>query len=584
VSPSLLYVNLVHRVDTAPDAREALAFQWNSARGLGLPTTSLLTYPALLSDEVCAEVAALRGPGDELGIHYHGYMCQAFADRYGIREGAFWLLPQAIRAAFIDETMALFTSRFGAPPAAIGGYVIDAWTLRHIRERHPSVRIAITSCFEEGVKMYYGNNRNWLLFSDGGPWNPYFPSQRNALAPAHDADEAIDIVAVPHLNRDMIMALSSRDDLFASHPGNAVRARINQGGDCPYLIRHYLAWERQAQLNGWSYLNIFVSSPWMSPRHWCVDRIEDARKLYLTMLEHVKARQEAGAVAAVTMSGFDAAYRQRVRPGDATVCHWRDEIKQGKRQVVWTVNSHHRCAFDMALGGALVDFRPYDGRPAIDLGPECPALWNGNSPFLVSAEHCGGHWNTGHLATITDGKHSVGLHDRRVRCEVRRTAEGGWLICAEPATYQLGGRELVVRSTWEVGRGPAIAMRRTVLAFAGDAANLRLVEQFSGRPGTTEYPVDMRGIRLWADDVGRGRHELPCSYSGRQLDRPAAAAVGADVPHVGARVVLRPGAAAVGSLQDGLLFTPSFRVGLTQAITLGQETLTWLETSPLPSR
>lgn len=50
--------------------------------------------------------------------------------------------------------------------------------------------------------MFRGNNHNWHLMSDGGPWMPFFPSRSNALAPVRSRGDAIDIVAVPHLARD----------------------------------------------------------------------------------------------------------------------------------------------------------------------------------------------------------------------------------------------------------------------------------------------------------------------------------------------------------------------------------------------
>ncbi|MCD8482388.1 MAG: hypothetical protein LR015_06785 [Verrucomicrobia bacterium] len=270
---------------------------------------------------------------------------------------------------------------------------MDAWTLSWIQQRYPTVKIAINSCFEEGVKMYYGNNRNWMLFSDGGPWQPYYPCKTNAMVPAGVDDESLDIIAVPHLNRDMIMALSSRDDIYASHPGNLVRGRLNDGNQCPYQERFTRAWVRQSDINGWSYLNVFVSSPWLTAEHWANDNVDDTRDLYRQLLVLLKDLASSQRNHNCTMAGFAQAFPGLQRTN--IICHWRDELMQGKREILWSVNSHYRATFDLNIGGAIVDLRPFAGRLEHILGPESKTPWNGNQPYVISAEHRGGFGNTG---------------------------------------------------------------------------------------------------------------------------------------------------------------------------------------------
>lgn len=571
----MLFTNIVHRSDASEESRSALEFQWAEALRLGIPTTTLFTYGALFEPKAIKQAERLIGSRDELGLHLNEIISERTMDRYGVQEPMLWLWPQEKRIAIIDEMVAVFTDRFGAPPSSLGNYVIDAWTLREIGKRHPSVKTAITSCFEEGVKMFYGNDRGWTLFSDGGPWNPYFPSRKNALAPAFDAEEAIDIVAVPHLNRDMIMALSSRDDWFASHPGNIFRARINQGAKSPYFFRFLEAWERQAVLNGWSYLNVFVSSPWLLASFWCIESEADVRKLYTDMLSHLKAREEAGANQNLSMTDFGAAFRKLAPPGSATICHWKDEIKLSKREVVWVVNAHHRCAFDMARGGALVDFRPYGGRLNLDIGPETPLLWNGNAPFLASAEHGAGHQKNSQHAVLSDGVHSIDLAERRTRVSISTVADGEWIVRTEPVKYPLGEHTVTIQTEWLVGGDPTVTIRRKLLDYGGDPAKLVLTEIFAGRAGTIEYPEDQRSMVL--------RHpggELPVTYSGATLTAAAPSWVEAMVPRLGIALRLAArGPTISGSVTDPTLFTPSFRLQLTQAFS--QETVTCLETRPL---
>ena len=571
----MLFTNLVQRVDAGADALRSLEFQWMAARKLSIPTTTLLTYPALDHPEALALIERCRQDKDELGLHLHSI--GRAGEKYGVKEPILWLWPRQKRIDLISEMIEKFATHFGHPPSSIGGYIIDAWTLRHLKLRHPCLRTAITSCFEEGVKMFYGNNRNWLLFSDGGPWNPYYPSQENALIPASSAEEAIDIVAIPHLNRDMIMALSSRDDWFASHPGNIFRAKINSGSQSPYLFRFFQEWHQQAALNGWSYLNIFVSSPWLSGAHWCIPHEEDVRTMYEDMLQYLVKEEEAGRNRNLTMADFGEAFRKQVPVGEATLCHWRDCLKQSKREVIWLSNTHFRGTWDCARGGALIDFRPYDGRLNLDLGPESEKLWNGNHPFLISTEHCGGHWNTGHYATITDGKNTANFCDRRFRAKVEKISTSCWKISSGLVRYQLGDIEIACESIWEMDSTARISIRRILHRHSHPNVPLKLTEIFAARWGTTEYPEDQRGVLLQADG-----HDLPLTYSGESLEIPQASNVSARIPQTRSLISLQADSATLlGRVTDARLFHPSFRLELEFSLSEIKETHLWLQTAPL---
>lgn len=585
---ALTHTNLVHRADAKAAVFATMLWQWDRAAERGLHTTTLVTHAVLHDAALCAVLRArAEERGDELGLHFHGLGGPKFNARYGAQEQAFWLMPREKRLELVAEMAGLFAERFGRAPASVGSYVMDAWTLREVKAAHPSVRTAITNCFEEGVNMFRGNNHNWHLFSDGGPWGPFWPSRANALIPARDAEEAIDVVALPHLNRDMILAVSSRDDLFASHPLNLFRAKINQGAECPYLFRFIDKWMEQAAHNGWSYLNVFVSSPWLTPGHWALGRPEDGRALYEATLDRLAAEQAAGRMAVRTMDDYGRVFREEVRPGDATICHWADVLRPTpKRQMVWVVNSHYRAAIDLNLGGAIVDLRAYDGRREGDMGPETKLLWNGNHPYLASAEHRGGFWNNGHLAELRVGTAKVGLHDRRVRARVTRRAEdGGWEIESEPATYDVGGVSATVVSAWRVDRSGRVRIERRLVALSDAAAEAEITESFGGCFGTTEYPEDLRGVRLIANGAeGAVAGELAFDYRGREVVAEART-VAAEVPQAGVRIALEAdGAAGRGGLWEGVLFKPYYRISLSTRIHLNTPSITWLTLAPLTPR
>jgi hypothetical protein len=583
-----LHINIIQRTSSKPDQAATLDFMWDEARRRGLPATTLVTYAVLYDEVACARLRErVNGSSDSLGVHFHDLACPRYFETYRTKETAVWLLPRGKRAAVIDEMVALFTKRFGYPPVAVGSYVFDAWTLRYFAERHPSVKVAITNCFEEGVNMFRGNNHNWHLFSDGGPWGPFWPSKSNALVPARDADEAIDIVALPHLNRDMILSLSSRDDWFSSHPPNLIRAKINDGDDCPYNFRFIYQWAEQAEHHGWEYLNTFVSCGWLTEGHWACPDIDAARQLYQKTLDHYAALASEGRAVVSTMEDFAAEFRNSVKPGEARVCHWRDILRPNpKRQVVWLGNSHYRAAIDLNIGGTICDLRAYDGRIDGDMGPETTNLSNGSYPFLISSEHRGGFWNSGQNAFLHINGREFPLWDsNRLRATVTRNAEGnGWSIEASPAVVEAAGITAKVVSRWHADDSGAILLERELVEISDPSAELAITEWFGGCFGTTEYPEDLRGIRLHAEDVnGKAIASLNFSYSTAETVVMAPATVCASIPQAGVEVRLHAdGPALEGKLSDGCLFSPYFGLRISQKIHPQQPTRTWLKLAPLP--
>lgn len=552
---SMLYTNIIHRLDIKPESQAALRFQWEAARSRGLPTTTLFSYGALWDESAVALAREFATDNtQELGLHLHGFNGARFLENYKSTDPGFWLLPRATQFAMIAEMVERFKELFGHPPASIGGYIMDATLLRHLQSSYPAIRTAITSCFEEGARMYQGNNRNWMLFSDGGPWAPHWPSKANALIPARDPQEAIDIVALPHLNRDMMMSLISRDDLFASHPGNIVRARINQGKDCPYYYRFLDAWRRQVKHNGWSYLSFFISSPWLSAGHWISDHPEYTRDMYLESLDWMQAHDD---IRVCTLSEFGAFFRQQVPAGQPHICHWRDEVRQSKREFVWFINPHYRAAFDFGLGGTLVDFRPYAGRVDGNVGPETACQWNGSHPFVISAGLRGGYWNNGWSAEVEANGTRAALHNDRVRCRVERNGET-WRVIADAQTLRLGNGSLSLRQTWILDQSPKIRIMREVLSTEGIDGDIHLLDAFHGSFGTTEYPEDLRYIRL---DTSPG-------------------SAGAEIPPLYTRLVLKS-AEAEAFVTAPTLFKPRFTLHLRTPLSTSKPVTTCLTTSPL---
>lgn len=582
-----LHINVIQRSARDPRKNETLFRMWQMARHHGLRTTTLLTRDFLLNPAACDRVRALwEGSSDELGVSFHDFRSPEFQELHGTPESAAWLLPRPVRTSLYDEVIGLFEKRFGFAPISAADYVMDAWSLRYLAQHHPSVKVAVTNCFEEGVNMFRGNNHNWHLMSDGGPWMPFFPSRENALAPAHSTEDAIDIVAVPHLSRDMVMALSSRDDLFASHPLNLIRARINDGSKCPYHYRALEQWVEQTAHNGWEYYNIFVSTGWLTQGHWAVPNIEEGTQLYDDTLAAFRKLQDESRAKVCTMAEFSSDFRQRARPhGAPHLCHWKDVLNpDSRREVVWVCNSHYRIALDLNIGGTIVDLRPYSGRLDGDMGPECANLQNGSHPFLISSEHRGGFWNNGQAAFLeVDGLSLPLWESNRVRAHVRRDGEA-LIVEADPAVVDFPGGSARIVSRWRFDRGSSIRLERDIISLEGKApADLAISEWLSGAFGTTEYSEGLKGVLLSARTAGGSElGRLPFTYGGAQSVHAGAQTARVQIPQARVAAEFQAPAPATATLKDGWLFSPAYSILLRQSARLGVPVVTLLTLEKLP--
>ena len=253
-----MYTNIIHRVTT--ELYEPFMIQQEICHKHGIKTT-IMIYANGLYDEKVIETLKDENKkyGDEIALSLHRIDSET-ARLMCLKEEKIWLIEFEKRKKIIDRYFEKFKDSFGFYPISIGAYVLDARTLNYIHDTYPSVKTAITSCFEEGVRMFGGNQHMWHLFSDGGPWGAYYPSKYNSLNPAVDENEFCGIIGLPHLNRDMVMCLKSRDDLFSSHPMNVVRGKAYDlnTGECPYMYDFIDMWLEQLNYNENIYYNNFI--------------------------------------------------------------------------------------------------------------------------------------------------------------------------------------------------------------------------------------------------------------------------------------------------------------------------------------
>ena len=155
-----MYCNILHRVSRV-DFLDDLKFQQDVAHSLGFKTTLQIPLLAMESPEVIEYYKQqAKDYGDEIGLHFHNIASKSYAERFNNNETevAIYLKPLEERKEIINFIFGKFYDIFGFYPASIGGYYFDADTLSYIKEKYPTVKIAIISCFEEDERLWTSYN------------------------------------------------------------------------------------------------------------------------------------------------------------------------------------------------------------------------------------------------------------------------------------------------------------------------------------------------------------------------------------------------------------------------------------------
>ncbi len=573
-----LHINVLHRMNTndvKSDIFKALQYQQDAAHNAGIKTTLLLGAVSLYCDE-CVEYALSqeREFGDELGLNLHGIGENGLGEKFGIKDEMVYLMPHERKIKLLSFVMELFKEKIGYYPKSVTSYVLDARTLNWLHENYPSVKSAVTSCFEEGVKMFYGNQNQWYLFSDGGPWGAYYPSKVNSLAEAKDKDDYCGIVGLPHLNRDMLMAITSRDDLFSSHAHNVMRAKAYDldGLEMPYMNRFVDEWVKQLRFNDYIYYNVFVGANWLTNDNMLDEPAEFSKRLYTESMDYLGEKIKEGVAVASTMSEFALWMEENVPIGTPEVNKWHDIICGSDREVYWYVDPYFRLTLDANIAGAICDLRPHAGRLERNLGNDTPCLQNMNYPFLISAEYRGGvHDGSIHTYKVSVNGKETDLSLKRTKVTPGVDTNGNKTAYFAPVRYTLNGVEVTMDSIYTFLGNGEIEIERRVLDVSDDSADIVVTEHHCGCWGTNTYPEDMRNITMTLTDAFGEAQSLDFQYLGRELSCSDPKKLLVTIPELNVDVSMRPLSDNVtGKLTEGWMFRPFYYMNIEKKMKKGE--------------
>ncbi len=566
-----MIVNVIHRPGPDKKKYEMFRLQQQIAHELNLKVTLLIPYDFFFQPEVVEELLRDHQQyGDELGIWMGELTSGKMAETVSCKEPFLWLHTTESKRKILEVEIAKFREVFGREPASFGAYHMDAVSMEILHELCPAIKISIAGCFEEGVKVFHGCNNSWYLFNEGMPWGPWYPAKENSLRPAETEAEWCGILGVPHLCRDMVLSYEGRNDFFASHPANVQRAMANDGAVAPYTLNLLDAYRFQERYNdGFAYTNVFVGPNWLSGSANVQDSDEITQGLYREYLEYYAQLRDEGKLVSMHMSEFADWYVKNVPIGRAQVFNAKEILYGSGKEYFWYCNSAMRVTFDLFQGGSIGDLRPFVAKQPRCTGADMPDKMIGTNPYLIHSQYRTGnahHFEDGARSTfkLTCKGETVDLVSRPTKVKsATKNGEAVVLELKEQTVSFQNGVTATLKTVITMEPNGKIVFRREIADCSEDVA-FTGTEYVKGCYGTTEYPEELKGIVLSADEKS-----LVFNYEGRYLEKEQASTVSAFIPTLETEISLvsKEGDFVNGSVEEGYLFNPYYTLCQTATLT-----------------
>jgi len=607
-------VNIIHRPEMVPEyaekvtghgksediGRKALLtesldifrFQQDTAHANGLKTTIQMTYASLFNEEA-VEIAKEHHEkyGDEIALSLLGLPCTEFREKYKTKDFCIWMFSMEDKKSIVDDVFGKFNDIFGFYPESTGSYYMDAELVNYIKEKYPSVKCAVATCWEEGPKAYHTCNNSWYTLMDGGPWNPWIPSKQNIHAPAVNEAEDSGIVAIPHLSRDLIACYDGNGSNFGTHPQNVLRGMSydTKTWEYPYLynlIDQYRALEKYN--NGYAYNMMFVGPGWLNKMGRWECPYELLKKSYEDGMAYYGQLKKEGKLDDMTMAEFADYFREKKTYTEPECALWRDILYGSDKQLFWYADPYMRACISMYQGGALVDLRPYAAKLDWPVGIGTPHVQDASYPFLIQEKYRAGYFThyagegTIRSAKLTYNGEEVDLALCRTSAafteELIEDGKKKRVLTLKPVEIEFYDLTVKLQTkvifTEDTG---VIEYQREILSMSNPDAEVTLNEYIVACYGTTEYPEDMTPLTLSIEGPD-GKRDLKYEYKCREDEMINASSVACVLPPIETKVLLGCDAeGAKGYFREGYAFSPMFTLGYSKNIKDKEVVSTWLK-------
>ena len=610
-------VNIIHRPEMVPEyaekvtghgkaediGRKALLTesldifktQQEAAHMNGLKTTIQMTYASLFNDEAVAIAKEHHEKyGDEIGLTLLGLPCEQFREKYKTKDFCIWMFDMDMKKSVVDDVFGKFYERFGFYPESTGSYYMDADLTNYIKEKYPSVKCAVATCWEEGPKAYHTCNNSWYTLMDGGPWAPWIPSKQNTHAPAANEAEDSGIVAIPHLSRDLIACYDGNGSNFGTHPQNVLRGMIYKAGEFdengdysgqeyPYLYNLIDQFRYQAKFNnGYAYNMMFVGPGWMNKMGRWEAPYELLKQSYFDGCAYYGQLKKEGKLIDMTMSEFADYYREKKSYTEPECALWRDILYGSDKQLFWYCDPYMRACVNMAQGGAIVDLRPYVSKLEWKVGIGTDHVQEAGYPFLIQEKYRAGYFThyagegTVRSAKVCYNGEEIDLCQCRTHASFEES-DGERRLVLAPVDLEFYDLTVKLQTIVAFPEGGGdIRIERHILEMSNPDAEVTINEYVVACYGITEYPEDMTVITLDAKKDGVS-NELKYAYKCRDFSLENADEVSALIPPIHTKVSMTCDNDATGYYKEGYAFSPMFTLGYTSTIKNKEVFSTWLK-------
>ena len=577
----MMRLNILHRTD--PGARYSIfQRQQDLVHSLGMKTSIYMHFFDLYKDDIVQDAKGYAEKfGDEIGLALNRLEGPDGMSELSQGLEHIWLFDDERKRQMLELALNKFKAVFGRMPSSCTAYHMDSSTLRILKEIAPEVEAVVGGCFEEGIKVFHGCNHSWYLFNEGMPWGPWQPSKTHSLRPAANEADAAGVVAVPHLVRDMSLSYEGRNDFWASHPPNIIRGMGNDASFCPYDLNLIDQYRMQADFNGSSYYNIFVSTQWLTYNHNSEYPPEVAWDLYTKQLTYLAELKKQGEIEDLTLTEYARWHKANRTYSEPEVYLAKEMLYASHKHYYWHIDPEMRVLVDANQGGSIGDLRAYVGQVEIATGPEHPTRENGAYPYLVQSQYRTGYPNhsfDGSRTTLklAKGGDEVDLCTVQTKVKsVERDSAGSRIELTPAKAVFADGSVVEVVTKYAFGAGGKIAITRSL---SGDTDGVKATEYLKGAPGRTEYQEDMHGIQMQVTANG-STETLDYKYRRARLEAAAPESVSVTVPQVNTKVTMAPAAgfrAVSGLSREGNLFEPYFVLELTYETATSTEFTTCL--------
>ncbi|MCH4153526.1 MAG: hypothetical protein LKG26_00510 [Saccharofermentans sp.] len=598
-------INIIHRPEMVPEYAEKVTgqgktedigrkslltesldifkFQQETAHRNGLKTTIQMTYASLFNDEAI-EIAKHDHDsyGDEISLSLLGLPCNEFRDKYKTKDFCIWMFRLDDKKSIVDDVFGKFHDAFGFYPESTGSYYMDADLINYIKEKYPSVKCAIATCWEEGPKAYHTCNNSWYTFMDGGPWNPWIPSRQNTHAPAANAEEDSGIVAIPHLSRDLLACYDGNGSNFGTHPQNVLRGMIydTKTWEYPYLYNLVDQYRHLAKYNsGYAYNMMFVGPGWLNKMGRWEAPYELLKKSYEDGMAYYASLKQQGELVDMTMSEFADYYRSRKTYTEPECALWKDILYGSDKQLFWYSDPFMRACVNMDQGGAIVDLRPYVAKLYRPVGIGTGNPTDASYPFLIQEKYRAGYF-THYAGEGTIRSCKVCFKGEEVDMCLERTHASFSLdgctrvLTLDPVVVEFAELSVTIQTVMRFAEGTSrIQTERHILSISNPECEVEINEYMVGCYGTTEYAENMEGITLSCGD-----RTISYEYLCREECVNGATEAKCTIPQIGTAVSLETDTEdAVAYIREGYAFSPMFTLGITGNVKEGEVFTTWLK-------